>query len=81
MAVDTMESPSLRRQNRLGLDKGAHTSVLYDAGNPKHNEWRTAALVNARSDFFIWLSLASVLFLWFGLYIYRYLRWRRSCAN
>ena len=71
----------LETSQRVGLDKGAHTSVLYDAGNPQHNEWRMAALVNARSDFFIWLGLASLVFLWFGLYIYRYLRWWRSCAE
>ncbi len=71
----------LETSQRVGLDKGAHTSVLYDAGNPQHNEWRMAALVNARSDFFVWLGLASLVFLWFGLYIYRYVRWWRSCAE
>jgi hypothetical protein len=66
---------------RVSVEKGAQITVLYDDGNPQHNEWRMAALVNARSDFFIWLGLASVVFLWFGLYIYRYLRWRRSCVE
>jgi hypothetical protein len=67
---------------RVGVDKGAHITVLYDASNPQDNEWRMAALINARSDFFVWLGSASLLFLgWFGLYIYRYLRWRRSCAE
>src|SRR5688572_15933626 len=38
----------LETSQRVGLDKGAQINVLYDDGNPQHNEWRMAALVNAR---------------------------------
>jgi hypothetical protein len=53
--------------------------VLHDPANPAHSGWRDA-LTQTSLEYFVVVGISLLVSAWLGLFIYRYLLWRKQCA-
>jgi hypothetical protein len=59
---------------------GMSIAVLYDPTDPNRSGW-DMSLKQAIGNFYVALGLTPLVWLWLGLFIYRYVRWRGRFPN
>jgi hypothetical protein len=59
---------------------GMNIAVLYDLVDPIRNGW-DKSLKQAIGEFYVALVMTPVAWLWLGLFVYRYVRWRSRFPN